>query len=302
MKLKQLFMHALQNFEYDQSDSNLKIIGSQLIKSLSQIINQFINKDENNIEEKSMEISSIIEHALIQATMSNVNDKNKTVEAENMKKLLQKTILQIKVFDFATNLVSIILHTVQENIQKIINAELSKFKHHDNNNNKKHDYSHLDGYCYDMYDKENDNQEHLVSKDCYDVTPPGHWTCKQQKDFGKCDRAWMTEGKFCQKTCGKCSKPYTQRDTTSHCLDVPPPGHWTCQQQKEFGKCNCYWMKQGNYCQKTCDACPKKNTCTDIPPDNIYSCSDQKAFGKCQAKWMTEHGYCKATCGQCHKY
>jgi hypothetical protein len=40
---------------------------------------------------------------------------------------------------------------------------------------------------------------------CTDAAPPGSFTCAQQKGFGKCDEAFMTQGNFCAATCGRCS-------------------------------------------------------------------------------------------------
>lgn len=42
---------------------------------------------------------------------------------------------------------------------------------------------------------------------CADTPPNADLTCAQQKDLGKCDRPWMIDGNFCQKTCGRCSPP-----------------------------------------------------------------------------------------------
>ena len=36
---------------------------------------------------------------------------------------------------------------------------------------------------------------------CTDVSPPGRYTCEQQKSYGKCDEDWMVRGQFCAKTC-----------------------------------------------------------------------------------------------------
>ena len=42
---------------------------------------------------------------------------------------------------------------------------------------------------------------------CADTPPNADLTCAQQKDLGKCERPWMIDGNFCQKTCGQCSPP-----------------------------------------------------------------------------------------------
>ncbi len=34
--------------------------------------------------------------------------------------------------------------------------------------------------------------------------PPGSHTCTEQFRWGKCDELWMTEGHFCDFSCGRC--------------------------------------------------------------------------------------------------
>jgi hypothetical protein len=36
---------------------------------------------------------------------------------------------------------------------------------------------------------------------CDDKTPPGDYSCAQQKEWGKCTESWMIEGGFCRRTC-----------------------------------------------------------------------------------------------------
>lgn len=39
------------------------------------------------------------------------------------------------------------------------------------------------------------------------------------------------------------------------CNDIPPPGEYTCEQQKEFGKCNENYIRDWGYCAETCMVC-----------------------------------------------
>ncbi len=39
------------------------------------------------------------------------------------------------------------------------------------------------------------------------------------------------------------------------CNDIPPPGEYTCQQQKDFGKCNENYIRDWGYCAETCMVC-----------------------------------------------
>eukprot|EP01025_Chloroclados_australasicus_P070013 TRINITY_DN99_c1_g1_i1.p1 TRINITY_DN99_c1_g1~~TRINITY_DN99_c1_g1_i1.p1 ORF type:complete len:847 (-),score=147.42 TRINITY_DN99_c1_g1_i1:3977-6517(-) len=83
--------------------------------------------------------------------------------------------------------------------------------------------------------------------------------------------------------------------TDEGCMDVSPPGGYSCQEQYEFGKCARKWMIDGGFCAKTCGFC-----CDDVQPDERFTCAEQKAFGKCSASWMIEGKFCRNTCGNCN--
>ena len=40
----------------------------------------------------------------------------------------------------------------------------------------------------------------------------------------------------------------------SDCFDVQPQDH-ECRLQKQWGKCDDWWLKNGGYCAKTCGRC-----------------------------------------------
>ena len=86
----------------------------------------------------------------------------------------------------------------------------------------------------------------------------------------------MIGGGFCQATCGPCTPQAAPLTTTApvskppstpvqtiqppaqpsaQCNDLPPPGNYTCAQQKVFGACTRPWMTTGGYCRQTCGAC-----------------------------------------------
>ncbi|KAL4433088.1 hypothetical protein ABPG77_006515 [Micractinium sp. CCAP 211/92] len=135
-------------------------------------------------------------------------------------------------------------------------------------------------------------QQGPSSAACTDVTPPGGFTCAQQKAWGKCSDAWLQAGGFCKATCGSCTASGT-------CTDIQPPGGFTCAQQKAWGKCSDAWLQAGGFCKATCGGCPTSGTCTDIQPPGGYTCAQQKAWGKCSDAWLQAGGFCKATCGSC---
>ena len=60
--------------------------------------------------------------------------------------------------------------------------------------------------------KRNPNRRSLKRSNCTDVVPPPsggvYYTCEQQKQWGKCDSWFMTNGKYCDKTCARCVEIY----------------------------------------------------------------------------------------------
>eukprot|EP00210_Caulerpa_lentillifera_P003877 g3704.t1 len=178
---------------------------------------------------------------------------------------------------------------------------------------------------------------------CDDVPPSGDFTCTQQQQFGQCQQSWMINAPqelqlsngFCASTCGRCvcqtqSSPVVLSDDCN-CTDLSPPSEegYTCEEQRNFGKCTSSWMRASQpnapegFCQYTCGFCscpgaPVVNgtprpvflgdqscTCSDFsPPGSSLSCAEQRQLGKCLADWMRnpgtpEEGYCQITCGLC---
>eukprot|EP01025_Chloroclados_australasicus_P045167 TRINITY_DN4928_c1_g1_i5.p1 TRINITY_DN4928_c1_g1~~TRINITY_DN4928_c1_g1_i5.p1 ORF type:complete len:1221 (+),score=157.42 TRINITY_DN4928_c1_g1_i5:86-3748(+) len=103
------------------------------------------------------------------------------------------------------------------------------------------------------------------------------------------------------------------------CQDNPPPadlGH-SCEDQKQWGKCDKYWMMVGDFCSVTCGRCtcdngqqtsdvPEGCDCSNVrPPGAELSCYHQRRYGKCPADWMIKprleavQGYCEYSCGRC---
>ena len=106
---------------------------------------------------------------------------------------------------------------------------------------------------------------------CVDVPAPGSFSCQQQKDWGKCSDPTYLQNNYCGATCGRCTQqqdgssastppmPPAQEPgaaaSSGGCVDTPPPGSFSCQQQKDWGKCSDVFMVQGNYCAATCGQC-----------------------------------------------
>ena len=161
---------------------------------------------------------------------------------------------------------------------------------------------------------------------CSDIGPDQTYTCVQQASWGKCAEPFLKG--FCCRSCHACKGCAAPAPPTppapANCTDVPPaPGTYSCEKQKEFGKCDVTvnpWM--AGYCCKSCFNCdpkcgaagptptppaPPKPTpptpagCTDVPPaPGTYSCEQQKTWGKCDIKvnpWMA--GYCCKSCFNC---
>lgn len=122
---------------------------------------------------------------------------------------------------------------------------------------------------------------------CSDHPPPGKYGCNKQRDFDKCGAEFMIAGDFCQRTCGRCqgerwlcslpghaclsivilyydtvpwfavSKTHLNHEAeyAGHCNDIQPPGHYTCAEQKKFGKCDEHYIRDWGYCASTCERC-----------------------------------------------
>eukprot|EP01023_Acetabularia_acetabulum_P051759 TRINITY_DN5731_c0_g1_i1.p1 TRINITY_DN5731_c0_g1~~TRINITY_DN5731_c0_g1_i1.p1 ORF type:complete len:473 (-),score=60.16 TRINITY_DN5731_c0_g1_i1:642-2060(-) len=143
---------------------------------------------------------------------------------------------------------------------------------------------------------------------CFDITPPGGFTCGEQKKLGKCGRGWMLQESFCAQTCGYC----TDDDV---CIDIQPTTDVPCNQLKSQGECNSQLLINNNFCKKTCNRCvgggapdvvvqaaaaAAEPVCFDVQPNTQYTCAEQKQFGKCQAQWMISGGFCSLTCQHCN--
>ena len=70
-------------------------------------------------------------------------------------------------------------------------------------------------------DRKNANRRSLKRSNCTDVQPPPSggvlYSCAQQKEWGKCDSWFMKNGKFCDRTCGRCVDIF--EDFTDDCQD-----------------------------------------------------------------------------------
>eukprot|EP01023_Acetabularia_acetabulum_P005148 TRINITY_DN12110_c0_g1_i4.p1 TRINITY_DN12110_c0_g1~~TRINITY_DN12110_c0_g1_i4.p1 ORF type:complete len:684 (-),score=107.59 TRINITY_DN12110_c0_g1_i4:1431-3482(-) len=186
--------------------------------------------------------------------------------------------------------------------------------------------------------------------DCFDIPPPGQYTCEEEASMGKCDRQWMVDGVLCAKTCGIC-------DTA--CIDIQPDESMSCNLRAAKGDCDSQLFKENGFCRNTCNSCedetaptptlipvpappssplpimsgtPKTEIkvpetqlmeddqrmqtdsqgvnlvqqaagsyreCTDIPPDVKFTCQQQKQMGKCNYAWMLEQNFCQISCGRC---
>eukprot|EP01025_Chloroclados_australasicus_P000550 TRINITY_DN10254_c2_g1_i8.p1 TRINITY_DN10254_c2_g1~~TRINITY_DN10254_c2_g1_i8.p1 ORF type:complete len:332 (+),score=30.18 TRINITY_DN10254_c2_g1_i8:187-1182(+) len=179
------------------------------------------------------------------------------------------------------------------------------------------------------------------NKECSDIQPPNSsYTCIQHAKWGRCSSYELKLDGYCQQTCGYCNFLETidldegailkSMGAATHqesmyfyeeeivaisqendvnippCFDIPPDEIHTCVEQKEWGKCEAWWMKK-NFCRVTCGQCKLEGekysqvpACSDTPPDDIYTCDEQKKFGKCDEAWMRDRGFCQKTCNECY--
>merc|ERR1712032_650625 len=92
---------------------------------------------------------------------------------------------------------------------------------------------------------------------------------------------------------GQSSEGDAGQSTEGGCDDTPPPySQFSCEEQKNFGKCGEEFMK--GFCQASCGTCGETLCIPDPPPGSGSSCEEQKNFGKCSADFM--QGFC---CGVC---
>jgi len=58
--------------------------------------------------------------------------------------------------------------------------------------------------------------------ECCDVQPPGGFTCKEQRDWGKCLEPWMAREGWCRSACGFCGTDGTLGDGSGNNWDWGP--------------------------------------------------------------------------------
>lgn len=79
----------------------------------------------------------------------------------------------------------------------------------------------------------------------------------------------------------------------SFCSDIPPDDRFTCEQQKEFDKCDSDFIIRDACCLKTCQRCGEN--CTDQTPPSGTACST----GICFTEEVISGPYCLKTCTRC---
>merc|ERR1712032_1066505 len=100
-------------------------------------------------------------------------------------------------------------------------------------------------------------------------------------------------GQSAEGDAGQSSEGDAGQSTEGGCDDTPPPySQFSCEEQKNFGKCGEEFMK--GFCQASCGTCGETLCIPDPPPGSGFSCEEQKNFGKCSADFM--QGFC---CGVC---
>ena len=110
------------------------------------------------------------------------------------------------------------------------------------------------------------------SGSCTDTPAPGGFTCQQQKGWGKCYDAVLTQGNYCAATCGRCQQkqgspppvspqpatPPAPSSSSSACTDYIPSGQPSCSTWASWpgtSGCGNSWIIQNNYCAQSCGRC-----------------------------------------------
>ena len=88
-------------------------------------------------------------------------------------------------------------------------------------------------------------------------------TNSQQRDFLQCDADFMLAGRYCARSCNRppcraapafptLAQLEGRNYTTPPCTDVPPSDDFTCDEQRQFGKCDANFIKNGGFCDRRC--------------------------------------------------
>ncbi|KDD76131.1 hypothetical protein H632_c342p0 [Helicosporidium sp. ATCC 50920] len=145
-------------------------------------------------------------------------------------------------------------------------------------------------------------------------TKPDSNSCQQQKDWGKCNAPDYISNNWCAQTCGRCAVAAAAAPAPSSSPDCQgaetKPDSNSCQQQKDWGKCNAPDYISNNWCAQTCGRCavaaaaaPAPSSSpgcqgAEIKPDS-NSCQQQKNWGKCDTPDYVKNNWCAQTCGRC---
>lgn len=62
---------------------------------------------------------------------------------------------------------------------------------------------------------------------------------------------------------------------SSGCKDLPTPDGHTCQQQKDWGKCDADFVKTNGYCKATCGACGSSSSSGSGSDKKVEAFSDK---------------------------
>eukprot|EP00205_Picochlorum_sp_RCC944_P002011 CAMPEP_0182607168 /NCGR_PEP_ID=MMETSP1330-20130603/1910_1 /TAXON_ID=464278 /ORGANISM="Picochlorum sp., Strain RCC944" /LENGTH=183 /DNA_ID=CAMNT_0024825709 /DNA_START=137 /DNA_END=688 /DNA_ORIENTATION=- len=74
-----------------------------------------------------------------------------------------------------------------------------------------------------------------------------------EKRIAECGNVALSGSTFCNET------DEAHAYAMMQCGDVTPPYHrYSCEQEKEWGKCNEGWMVSGAYCAMTCGRCDRE--------------------------------------------
>jgi hypothetical protein len=87
--------------------------------------------------------------------------------------------------------------------------------------------------------------------------------CSQQRDFLQCSADFMLAGRYCARSCNRppcraapsfptLAQLQGQNQTTPPCTDVPPSDAFTCDEQRQFGKCDANFIRNGGFCDRRC--------------------------------------------------
>eukprot|EP01025_Chloroclados_australasicus_P060085 TRINITY_DN7667_c1_g1_i4.p1 TRINITY_DN7667_c1_g1~~TRINITY_DN7667_c1_g1_i4.p1 ORF type:complete len:732 (+),score=73.37 TRINITY_DN7667_c1_g1_i4:170-2365(+) len=157
---------------------------------------------------------------------------------------------------------------------------------------------------------------------CEDISPPGNYSCEDQKRFDKCGRKWMVDNDYCALTCGRCIcsdylTPTTEQQQQQLQIsfleqqsDSTIVSHYNFlfepeQEIQDLNNTVRQPEQQSNdvigRMGRTRKADEVPCNCTDVAPPSTweFTCQQHKQAGNCNHQQLIAGGFCEISCDRC---